>query len=484
VAVFDSTRDVITVRLVYDGPPHAGKTTSLRSLGRSLLRDVHTPLEAAGRTMFFDWMEYTGGRFDGHQIRCQIVSVPGQPNLAPRRKALLLSADAVIFVADTGNRASASRSAEYVAGLSRLLQSSNVPVGLVVQANKRDLPSAMPLADVRSALALPSAGVAVTESVAHEGVGVRETFVLAVRLALDRVRDLVARGLLPHGRPEIDNAEELLASLATTVPAHVLPSDVDSGPEADALPAVATTARSSAVSPRLPDNRVPSGAIWPAVDGRIVLHESARATFRLRQEGDGSWVAASAEWTMRSDAGDEFTDLEAGRSAVVGWARAHAGRIGLLSSGRCIVVAEAGPTQWRLWQIVRTWPSLRDGVVALARSGEATDLLNALVASARTLAAAMASRMAAGLPMSLSSVAHGAEGPMFIAFMPSRALLASESDSMPAIIVTELERQLRAFCDGELSGRRTELRRLLALGWAAQKNDEWARRVARVVATL
>ena len=101
MAVLDLERGVVVVRLVYDGPPLAGKTTSIRALGRSLVRHVETPQEVDGRTVFFDWMEYTAGLFEGHQIRCQIVSVPGQPNLAPRRKALLLSAGVISISCNT-----------------------------------------------------------------------------------------------------------------------------------------------------------------------------------------------------------------------------------------------------------------------------------------------------------------------------------------------------------------------------------------------
>ena len=92
----------IVIRVVYDGPPEAGKTTSMRALGASLAQSTVTPEEdASGRTLWFDWMEYVGGRFEGSRIRCQIVSVPGQRELRQRRKLLLQSADVVVFVGDS-----------------------------------------------------------------------------------------------------------------------------------------------------------------------------------------------------------------------------------------------------------------------------------------------------------------------------------------------------------------------------------------------
>ena len=71
MAVLDVDRNAVVIRIVYDGPPHAGKTTSLRALGRSLGRSVEAPSEVAGRTVYFDWMEYTGGLFEGSRAtRC------------------------------------------------------------------------------------------------------------------------------------------------------------------------------------------------------------------------------------------------------------------------------------------------------------------------------------------------------------------------------------------------------------------------------
>jgi hypothetical protein len=92
---------VVVIRIVYDGAPMAGKSTSVRALGRGLGGEVVTPAEVSGRTLYFDWLDYTGGLFEGRRIRCQIISVPGQATLAPRRRRLLESADVIVFVGDS-----------------------------------------------------------------------------------------------------------------------------------------------------------------------------------------------------------------------------------------------------------------------------------------------------------------------------------------------------------------------------------------------
>src|SRR5262245_24504994 len=102
MAVLDGDAGEIVIRVVYDGPPEAGKTTSLRALATSLAQTTQTPHEDGdGRTLWFDWMEYTGGRYQGCRIRCQIVSVPGQVAFAKRRRRLLADADVVVCVADS-----------------------------------------------------------------------------------------------------------------------------------------------------------------------------------------------------------------------------------------------------------------------------------------------------------------------------------------------------------------------------------------------
>src|SRR5262245_63298589 len=116
----------------------AGKTTSVTTLGRGLGSAVVSPAEVAGRTVYFDWLDYTGGLFEGRRIRCQIVSVPGQAVLAASRRHLLRMADAVVFVGDSAPEG-LEADFHYLGGLARVLESpAGPPVGFVFQANKRD----------------------------------------------------------------------------------------------------------------------------------------------------------------------------------------------------------------------------------------------------------------------------------------------------------------------------------------------------------
>jgi len=453
MAVLDPERNAVVIRIVYDGPPHAGKTTSVKALARSLMRNVDTPLEAAGRTMFFDWMEYTGGLFEGHQIRCQIVSVPGQPDLAARRRALLESADVVVFVADTSDHASVERSVEHVRQMVDILRHADLPVGVIVQANKRDLPGAVPRDEIRGALGEDFARTVLTESVAEGGIGIRETFVLAVRLALDRIRELMARGDLPRGRPSIDNAEELL-SLLEALPTPAEPeaaNDLES-----ALAAVVAAPR-----PRLPDARVPSGAIWPPVEGRMVLHEATATPLSVHRVGDGDWIAGMGSgWRVCSAASAVFSDFDDGRQALLAWARVHAAHAELLSASRCIVLAEADAEAWRLWQIVKVTPSLRSWLVDAATL-DANELFGRLALAGATLGEAYAKCAETRLLPTLDTIGRGSRGAQFVALMPGQlAVPVARTTDVTGYIARDLSRMLAA----ELVERRAELAQLVARG--------------------
>jgi hypothetical protein len=399
MAVLDPRSDTVVIRVVYDGAPMAGKSTSVGALGRGLGSQVYSPAEVGGRTLYFDWLDYTGGLFEGRRIRCQIISVPGQATLAPRRRRLLESADAIVFVGDS-SPAGFSADRGYLGGLSRVLgQLPGPPVGLVLQANKRDHPQAVTLEDIRAMLDSMQLRVGVIESIATDGSGIREAFVFAVRLALDRVRELNRTGQLQQMRPPVDSAAELLELLKTSEDGsmdyaaaaglvHTRVSDVqprsivaealsqavsenETPPTATARtvapqPVGASVAAESSRSdnnndvdssnyvPAVPDERVASGLVWPPVDGRAVLQELTQARVRATRMESGAWTgAANGRWQIYSAATAVFEDMEAGRMALVQTARIQATRARAKSLNRCVVLASDGHGQYRLWHIIR-----------------------------------------------------------------------------------------------------------------------------------
>ena len=392
MAVLDPRSDTVVIRVIYDGAPKAGKSTSVGALGRGLGSDVYSPAEVGGRTLYFDWLDYTGGLFEGRRIRCQIISVPGQATLAPRRRRLLELADAIVFVGDS-SPAGFIADRGYLSGLSRMLhQLPGPPVGVVLQANKRDHAHAVPLENIRSMLDSMDLQVGIVESIATEGSGIREAFVFAVRLALDRVRELMRTGRLRRVRPQVDTAQELFELLkrsendsmeyAATAGwvrprvSDVRPQSIVSQALAQAIsdnvaaaPAVAVAVERTGIAvpaagvkpdesvgyvPATPDERVASGLVWPPVDGRKVLQELAQARVQLSRSERGDWTGtANGRWQIHSAAAEVFADIEAGRMVLVQSARVHAANARGGPMNRCVVLAGDGHGRYRLWQIVR-----------------------------------------------------------------------------------------------------------------------------------
>ncbi|HEX4495800.1 MAG TPA: hypothetical protein VIE43_09045 [Thermoanaerobaculia bacterium] len=405
-------RDALVVRLVYDGPPLSGKTTSLRALAEGMAREVFSPAEASGRTLFFDWLEYVGGSFEGIPIHCQIVSVPGQESLIRRRRALLAEADAVVLVINSvATHLPAAQT--HLDELREILAAQVAPrPGIVVQANYRDQPDASPLEALRQELGLE--GLAVVESVATANHGIRDVFVLAVRLALDRAREQLRLGELESGAA--DDPSALLALLKSLdgegpPPAPVRVEAVEP-PPAEGPPGV----------PRLPDSSAPSGRVWPPIDGRGILHAASVPGAVPRRAADGSWWLRQGDWYFHSGSRHEFAQLDDAKEELLRWAQRHSGGFERLSPHRCIALAETGWGGWRIWQVVRVEESLRQQLKAALETGppeRAADLLSAGIS--RLLAARAAFGSPPPLPCRLDLIGRTdevAEPPAYIGLLP------------------------------------------------------------------
>jgi mutual gliding-motility protein MglA len=175
----------LTLKLVYYGPPLSGKTSNLRALhgavdklnrGRLMTLDTRDD-----RTLFFDLLPIFF-RSSGFSFQIKVYTVPGQPVHEATRKVVLNGADGVVFVADSrADHREANRSAwqNLTANLSSLAL-DRVPV--VVQYNKRDLPDAVPLAEIDR---FGDPGRKIEEASAKRGDGVVPTFFALVGRAWD-----------------------------------------------------------------------------------------------------------------------------------------------------------------------------------------------------------------------------------------------------------------------------------------------------------
>jgi signal recognition particle receptor subunit beta len=215
VAVYDPLLRRLVARVVYDGPAFSGKTTNVARICEILpvskRTEVYTPGALKGRTMFFDWLEVDVGTIGSLPVTCQVLSVPGQRARSYRRRPLVHSADAVVYVADSRESVSSETRRVY-ALMRRYLRERDEAVPYVVQANKRDAEDAVPIASLRSTLRLPT-HVPMLPAVASAGEGVRETFNAAVKAAIRFAHAKASERGLAGVTGSAQNADELLDAL-------------------------------------------------------------------------------------------------------------------------------------------------------------------------------------------------------------------------------------------------------------------------------
>ena len=186
MASFDPERKCHVVRIVYDGPGFAGKTTNLKRVHEiippSRRSEIVTPAELKGRTMFFDWLEIEGPRHDGVGLLFQLITVPGQIERNYRRRPLVAMADVIVFVCDSSPSAIPDTQRTF-ARLRASIKRRTEPVSLIVQANKQDVEGALAPAALRRKLKLDGS-VPMISANAAKGDGVKATLNEAMRVGV------------------------------------------------------------------------------------------------------------------------------------------------------------------------------------------------------------------------------------------------------------------------------------------------------------
>ena len=187
----------INCKIVYYGPGLCGKTTNLQHVyartNPELKGKMISLATETERTLFFDFLPIALGEIRGFRTRFHLYTVPGQVFYDASRKLILKGVDGVVFVADS----QIERMEANVESLDNLrsnlkeqgLELERVPY--VVQYNKRDLPNAAPLDEMRQLL--NPGKVPDFEAQAHQGVGVFETLKAVARGVLHDLRRLGAK---------------------------------------------------------------------------------------------------------------------------------------------------------------------------------------------------------------------------------------------------------------------------------------------------
>jgi signal recognition particle receptor subunit beta len=169
----------INCKIVYYGPGLCGKTTNLHYIYKKTNPDSKGKMISLAteteRTLFFDFLPLALGEIRGFKTRFHLYTVPGQVFYDASRKLILKGVDGLVFVADSQvERMEANVESVENLRINLAEQGYNLDaVPYVVQYNKRDLPNAVPVAEMKRAL--NPRGVPDFEAIASEGNGVFDT---------------------------------------------------------------------------------------------------------------------------------------------------------------------------------------------------------------------------------------------------------------------------------------------------------------------
>lgn len=193
MALINSKKKEVQIKVVYYGPGRGGKTSNLQYIYKKLQNHIKSKLTSiktyGDRTLFFDFLPLDIGVVKGYSIKIQFYTVPEQMKYKATRRLVLRGVDGVVFVADSMilrrkmNIISLKDLQENLATFDK----SIFKIPLVLQYNKRDLAQEgirlLPLEtmenDLNKHLKVPS-----FDASALTGVNIVETMKKAISLTV------------------------------------------------------------------------------------------------------------------------------------------------------------------------------------------------------------------------------------------------------------------------------------------------------------
>ncbi len=173
--LIDTAKQTVKFKIVYHGIAQSGKTTNIEQLAKRNGLEVLSFDTKEEKTLVFDFMTRKE-RVDSFTLSFSIYTIPGQNIYKDIRRMVMRGVDAVVFVVDSAEER-LEENKKFIKVLEEDLKAygktlEDTPI--VIQYNKRDLPSALPIEVLRKEVNIP--GKKFTEAVAIEGKGVEETF--------------------------------------------------------------------------------------------------------------------------------------------------------------------------------------------------------------------------------------------------------------------------------------------------------------------
>jgi signal recognition particle receptor subunit beta len=185
------TREV-TFKIVYAGTPIGGKTTNLAYIHSRIdagqRGDMVSLATSTDRTLFFDFVPINAVMINGYRTKFLLYTVPGQVQYNATRQLVLRGADGIVFVADS-QFDRLDENIESARTLMKNLHQNRMTLEalpLVLQYNKRDLPTAAPVAYLDYVMNSGPTPFPAFESIASQGVNVFATLNAVSQLVLQR----------------------------------------------------------------------------------------------------------------------------------------------------------------------------------------------------------------------------------------------------------------------------------------------------------
>ena len=204
------------LKLVLYGPASAGKSSTLNGLYRSLRPDVRGQLvtvqTGSDRTLFFDFYPPPPARLLGSSMQIQIYTAAGAVQNEATRRALLVGADGILFIADSQR----GRERDNIQALEELrnclfdLNVSPDQIAFVMAWNKRDLADALSVGELEAGLNLTQAPS--FAMIAQVGQGVFEAFRALASRALDSAMRRRPEMTRDSQRPEFSSTSDVVTS--------------------------------------------------------------------------------------------------------------------------------------------------------------------------------------------------------------------------------------------------------------------------------
>jgi signal recognition particle receptor subunit beta len=302
MALVNHAKREINAKIVYFGPGLSGKTTNLNFIYRKLKPEHRGKLKSMNiqkdRMLFFDFAPPGQGSVEGYDVRFHIYSLTGEVTNSAAWKMVLKGADGVVFVADSApermaaNRESLKTLEQIMNGYGRNL--ADLPG--VLQCNKRDQPTALPLAEMQS---LNPGRYPVMPAIADKGEGVLDSLFSLVKMVLKKLREsgldlaketeqlTALAAIAPAGREEEPVGSESALHAAAAEP----PFAADSG-EAEAIGAAASAVQIAPASGEEPVLAL-AGDPQPLPGGRLRL--PLRIRYGKREKEVAVTVSISVE---------------------------------------------------------------------------------------------------------------------------------------------------------------------------------------------